>query len=173
MEGTPIQELSAIQMNASTRQIVDVYHAYAATTDDDFWARKRIHGLNPCFLLHNGFPTEAALIHDFRSWLQGKDILVMFANDPVKEQTSLELKVHDMELPPWAERITQASHEVSLAFKNNFIPVLDKRCCQAAHNKFVGYHLFKENATEVAKSTHGFHCSLYDAYELYLTYVMN
>ena len=173
MEGTSIQEMSAIQMNALTRQIVDVYHAYAMSTDDDSYARKHIHGLNPYFLFHKGFPTEDSLIKNFRSWLRGKDILALFANDPAKEKSVLNLNINDMSLPPWTERIRQPSHEVSLAFKNNFIPVLDKRCCKAAHNDFVAYPLFKNNDTEIAKSQHGFHCSLYDAYELYLTYIMN
>ena len=173
MEGTTIQELSAIQMIAQTLQIVDVYHAYAVSTVNDFWARNHIHGLNSSFLSENGFPTEEALIQNFRTWLRGKNVLIMFANDPMKENTSLKLNIQDMELPPWTQRISLPSHTVSSSFKTNFIPILDKRCCKAAHNNFVNFPILKGNDTEFAKSRHGFHCSLYDAYELYLTYTMN
>ena len=39
MEGSPVQELSAIHMNAHTKQIVDVYHTHAFSHRSDLWAR--------------------------------------------------------------------------------------------------------------------------------------
>ena len=72
MEGTSVQELSAIQMNAETQQIIDVYHAHACSSHLDSWARKHIHGLNPVFLSKNGFPNEDSLIANFKQWLSGK-----------------------------------------------------------------------------------------------------
>jgi len=169
-----VQELSAIQMNALTRQIVDVYHGHAASPCScDSWARSHIHGLNSRFLQQHGFPDEATLVCDFKEWLSGKDVLSMYANNPAKEAATLNMPIKDLKLPPWFERIHQPYHELSLTFKNEFIPILNKRCCAQAHSSFTKYSMKKLNETEIAKRDYGFHCSLYDAYELYLCYVTN
>ena len=174
MEGSSIQELSAIHMNALTRQIVDVYHAHAVCACAcDTWARCHIHGLQPSFLNHHGFPSEAALIYDFKDWLRGRDVLAMYANDPKKESTALNLPIKDMDIPPWRERIYQPYHQMALTFKRDFVPILNKRCCSEAHSAFTGYPLKRVTETEIAKRDYGFHCSLYDAYELYLCYIAN
>ena len=78
-----IEELCAIQMNAVTCQIVDVHHAHdvrmhACCYND--WVRDHIHGLSFPFRSQHGFPCEAALIHNFKQRLRGKDILAIFAN---------------------------------------------------------------------------------------------
>jgi len=171
MEGLSTQELSAIQMNIVTRQIVDVFHQHAKAESPDFWARRHIHGLSPVYLNEFGVSDEATLIKNFKTWLQGKDVLVMYANDPKKESTSLNLPVKDMGLPQWSERAFLPYHQTALDYKKNFIPILNKRCCQEAHASFSNYRMKKQNKTEQAKFDHGFHCSLYDAYELYLCYV--
>ena len=173
MEGTSIQEISAIQMNALTRQIVDVYHEHAMPDNPDQWARRHIHGLNEKFLQQHGFPNEETLLRDFKRWLRGKDVLSIYANAPSKEATALNLVIHDMNIPSWAERVYQSYHQTVLSFKNEFIPILDKRCCAEAHISFVKYPLKRLNETEIAKRDFGFHCSLYDAYELYLCYIAN
>ena len=173
MEGASVQELSAIQMNAFTRQIVDVYHAYARSYHPDSWSRSHIHGLNMTFLQNHGFASEEALLHDFKTWLRGKNVLAMYANDPSKESSVLNLPIKDMCMPPWAERIYQPYHQMSLTFKREFIPILDKRCCAEAHCSFIKYPLKRVTETEIAKRDYGFHCSLYDAYELYLCYIEN
>lgn len=171
MEGDSIQELSAIQMNALTREIVDVYHAHARTIDGDFYARRHIHGLNVLYLNAHGFHSESQLIQDFKKWLRGKDILVMYANDPTKEKTVLNLTIKDMELPPWKQRVSMHAHQTAVAFKKNSVPILNKSCPKDAHSAFVGYPVYRNTATELAKRSHGFHCSLYDVFELYLYYV--
>lgn len=173
MEGVPVQELSAIQMNAGTRQIVDVYHAHAEAQTSDIWSRRHIHGLNTIFLKRCGFRNENILFHDFHKWLRGKDVLAMFANNPRKESLALKLNIKDMNIPSWSQRAHLSSHEVALRYKNEFIPILDTRCCAEAHSAFESYPLLKTNDSEIAKRNFGFHCSLYDAYELYLCYIMN
>lgn len=173
MEGESIQELSAIEMNALTREIVDVYHAYANTENADFYSRDYIHGLSTSYLKQYGFPNEKALIDNFKMWLRSKDVLVMYANDPTKEKTALNLSIKDMELPKWAERASMFTHQTAVAFKNNSVPVLNKTCSKYAHSSFVGYPLARETPTLLAKRNHGYHCSLYDAFELYLAYVTN
>lgn len=169
-----MQELSAIQMNALTRQIVDVYHGHATSSCFcDSWARSHIHGLNTCFLRQCGFPNQGTLIYDFKHWLRGKDVLAMYANNPGKEADVLNLPIKDMGLPPWAERMHQSYHQMARTYKNEFIPILNKRCCAEAHAAFTKYPLKRLSETEIAKRDYGFHCALYDAYELYLCYITN
>ena len=160
-------------MNALTRQIVDVYHAHADTTHSDTWARYHVHGLNPLYLRDHGFPSEHALIQDFKMWLRGKDVLAIYANDPRKEAAILNLPIKDLELPRWADRVFQPYHQLALTFKRDFVPILDKRCSADAHSAFRKYPMRKLNETELAKRDFGVHCSLYDVYELYLAYVTN
>ena len=158
-------------MNALTRQIVDVYHSHARTYKDNSWARLHIHGLHLTFLEQHGFSDEEALIHDFKTWLHGKDILVINANDPNKEASTLNLLIKDMSIPPWAERVYQPYHQMALTYKHDFIPILDKRCCAEAHAAFSKYPMKRLSETEIAKRDYGFHCALYKAYELYLYYI--
>lgn len=173
IEGQTAEELSAIEMNINSRQIVDVYHAYAQSHDSDDWARRHIHGLSPSFLKSHGFPNEAALINNFKQWLRGKDILVMYANDPQKEKSLLNLPIRDMGLPRWADRVSLLSHQTALAFKRKSIPIFNKSCSPDAHLDFTFYPVFRHTATELAKKQYQFHCSLYDTYALYLHYVLD
>ena len=173
MEGSPVQELSAIQMNAWTKQIVDVYHAHAFSHQTDLWARLHIHGLNLHFLKSHGFRDEETLIQDFKRWLVGKNVVNLYANNPVKESEVLNMPITDIGLPPWADRIYQPYHQMALTYKREYVPILDKRCCFEAHAAFTHYNMKRLNETEIAKRGHGFHCSLYDAYELYLSYISN
>lgn len=173
MEGSSIQELSAIQMNALTRQIVDVFHEHARTEDRDSWARFHVHGLSPDYLKEFGHPNEDQLILSFRKWLRGKEVMAMFANDPAKEEKALNMCINDMTMPPWRDRVYLPYHQIALTFKNNFTPILDKRCCKDAHCSYSGYPVKSHSRTELAKREFGFHCSLYDAYELYLCYIFD
>ena len=172
MEGSPVQELSAIQMNAWTKQIVEVYHGHAFSHQSDLWARLHIHGLNLKFLKEHGFRDEETLIQDFKRWLVGKDVVSLYANDPSKESVVLNIPILNMGLPPWADRIYQPYHQMALSYKREYVPILDKRCCFEAHAAFKRYSMKRLNETEIAKRDHGFHCSLYDAYELYLSYIV-
>ena len=171
MEGESIQELSAIEMNALTREIMDVYHAYAKCDFGDTYARRHIHGLSVSHLNANGFPNEKTLIDNFKKWLRGKDILVMYANDPSKEKTILNLPIKDINLPIWKERVAMFTHQTARAFKKNSVPVLNKSCPKEAHSAYLGFPLRRNTDTELAKSSYGYHCSLYDSFELYLHYV--
>ena len=119
-----MQELSAIQMNAETRQIVDVYHAHARRTVPDDWAVKHIHGLSDSFLNTYGFLNEESLINDFRNWRRGKDVLAFYGNNPGKEKQLLGIRILDMCIPQWSERVHHPSHRVAQRFKQESIPVL-------------------------------------------------
>ena len=173
IEGDPAQELSAIAMNADTRDITDVYHAYAYTDQPDDWSRNHVHGLNKTFLKENGFPDQVTLVSDFKRWLRGKDILATFANNPGKEIQTLNLPVKDIGLPKWIDRIHNISHKTALAFKRKSVPVHNTICNSEAHSKFRYYPFYRYTVAEHYKRDFGHHCSLYDAFSLYLHYVLD
>ena len=168
-----MQELSAIEMNYSTREIVDVFHGHAYTDDGDTFSRNHVHGLSQSFLFDKGCSTLEELIADFKQWLSGKNYLTIFGHNPQTEMQMLCLNIADIGLPPWSLRKDEAYHEVALKFKKLNIPINRVRCPKEAHAWFHGPCYMKNKTDgELAKARHGYHCSLYDAYELYLCYVM-
>ena len=174
-EGTPIQELSALEMRLHDRQIVDVFHAHAYTTEKDEWARKRIHGLSLTFLKEHGYSSEAELVSVFKNWLRPKHYLNVFANAPLKERKVLSLNICDIALPCWVERHNQPYHQIAQCLKNINVSFLEKSCCREAHSAFVGFdktHTDK-SLTMKAKERHGYHCSLYDCIEMYLCFILS
>ena len=173
IEGEPAQELSAISMNINTRQITDVYHAYAYTDQPDEWSRCHIHGLNQTFLKENGFSDESTLVSDFKRWIQSKDVLATFANNPMKEIEILKLPVQDIGLPQWTDRFQLTSYQTALAFKRKRVPVFNATCNSNAHNKFRYFPVYRNTQTELIKKDFGHHCSLYDVFSLYLHYVLD
>ena len=174
MEGARVEELSAIQMHASTLQILDVFHGFAKSTCSDDWARKHIHGLNKNFLdghaVHNN---EAELLNSFTVWLRGKNVLEIFANDPNKERSVFgeRYAIYDFRLPIWEHRDHCAPHEMALQYKKKWAAVLNQRCCAEAHSSFWKVPMYRRNAKEVAKERWGVHCSLYDCLEMFFFYI--
>ena len=171
MEGEPTQELSAIAMNVKSRIIEDIYHGYAQSQQhEDRWSRRHVHGLCPNYLAENGFLNEDFLVSDFLDWLQRKDIVTIFANDPSREIRVLNLPVSNIGLPCWSARTSLTSHQTVLAYKRNRLPIGNTVCPSVAHSAFQYVPSFKNSATEIAKQDYGEHCSLYDAFGLYLFY---
>ena len=172
-EGEPVQELSAIAMDNETHRIVSVYHKHADCDPSlDFWARQNIHGLNVKYLSQCGFPNETVLIADFEKWLQSLNIKCMFANNPAKERHMLpKYEVFDILLPPWEKRIDMSYHEVANRFKELNLPVSSAQCSTYIHNQYCRSRFFTTNS-QVLKSLHGYHCSLFDCYEMYLFYLL-
>ena len=87
MEGTPVQELSALMMDITQRRVIAAYHkhAYCSPTIDR-WARYHIHGLDPSILKDIGFTCEDQLISDFKIWYQTfSQIESIYGNNPAKE----------------------------------------------------------------------------------------
>ncbi len=75
-------------------------------------------------------------------------------------------------LPNWIVRVDKQYHKIARRFKDRNIPYHSTtNCFEEAHCNFVPLTYFK-NETAKIKADHGFHCSLYDVYELYLFYVM-
>ena len=175
-EGEPTQELSAIVMSVADRHIVDIYHAHAQTTCPDDWARRHVHGLNKLYLEQHGFSNEEALIADFRKWLRGRDVLCMYANNPIKERSLFKnLVIYDIQFPRWQERVSLASHQTAYHFKRLSTPITSltgfKSCSKDTHDEFKFVPTPRESPTELAKRDFGYHCALYDCYALYLFYV--
>ena len=172
-EGSPTQELSALEMDYETREIVDVFHGYAFTTEDDYFARKHIHGLSPDFLKKAGYESPSQLIETFHSWLRGKRFIFLFGNNPGKEVKDLQLFISDIGLDQWKTRAYKAYHEVAYSFKKQNIPICSKRCCVEAHSMYHSAIVRPFNLGDAAKERHGHHCSLYDCFEMYLFYIQS
>ena len=172
-EGEPLQELSAIQVDFDTFEILDVYHAHASCErGTDFWSRKYLHGLNPTYIKENGFSCESVMISDFHNWLSKKNYFRIYGNDVRRECNKFSLNLTDLKLPVWIERVKQSYHSVSNRYKELNIPILHTSCSKRAHTCYVepDQSWFKTK-TQNVQADHGHHCSLYDAYELYLLYV--
>lgn len=167
-----MQELSAIEVNYTTREIVDVFHGHAYTDIGDTFSRNHVHGLSQTFLFEKGFSSLQELISSFKYWLSGKNYLTIFGHSPHTEIQALSLNIADIGLPPWSVRKDEAYHEVALKFKKLNIPINRVRCPKEAHTWFHGPCPKSHADGELAKARHGYHCSLYDAYELYLCYVL-
>ena len=153
--------------------IRDIFHAFAYATDD-FYARRNIHGLNVEYLKEHGFKCEADLLSAFKVWLSYKDVSLSFANDPKKESKFLELSVIDIGLPPWLEREKCAEHKIAFNFKRHETSVGQKFCTHKIHSDYHP-HCLPSNATDslISRRKWGHHCSLYDAYEIYLFAMTN
>jgi len=169
-EGMPVQELSAIEMCLATRSVVDVFHAYHFTPCPDSYSRKNVHGLDPNYLKEHGHITQSGLIREFRAWLDKKNYIRIYGNDPRHEVTLLKMPITNIGLPNWADRIDEDYHTIAKCFKNLEIPICGTRCPRVAHCQY-NRAISVKNETEVARNKHGFHCSLNDCYELYLYFI--
>ena len=57
----------------NSREVIDVFHDYAFTEEEDSFARKHIHGLSRKFLETKGFHHPFQLIKSFKDWLKTKN----------------------------------------------------------------------------------------------------
>ena len=172
-EGDPVQELSALAMDSVTHQIVSVYHKHAfCNPEEDAWCRINIHGLNPDFLKDYGFHNDDELIIDFKKWLQCFNVTCIYANNPSKERQLLpNHRLRDICIPIWEIRMKQPYHETALRFKQLNVPIGNVRCSNYVHSRFITRYYIVPSRKELGKILHGFHCALYDCYELYLFYL--
>ena len=170
-EGDPVQELSAIAMDQAY-DIISVYHKHAACDNVDSWSRKFVHGLNIQYLRANGLNNETEMVEDFLKWLDSFDVICMYANNPMKERQlfpSCRTLLRDSFLPSWDVRVKQPYHVIANRFKQLNISFAGVSCNGYVHCEYVSHHPRTE--TQLAKVIHGYHCSLYDSYELYLHHV--
>lgn len=169
-EGEPVQEMSAIAMDNESYQIVSVYHKHAACDPSlDAWSRKNLHGLNPTYLHDHGFSNESELAANFQCWLKSFNVQCMYANNPGKERELLGMKnIYDILLPTWRERGEMTYHVNANLFKKLSIPIQGVHCSGYVHNSFVSTRGYVPLYCQNEKLLHGYHCSLYDCYEMYL-----
>ena len=172
MEGTPIQELAAIEINRSTHAFVDVFHGFAYTEESDSFARRHVHGLNVDYLKEHGFPDEKSLLDVFKLWIAQKPYVAIYANDSRKESEALNMRIFDFKLAPWNDRKTYASHQLAIRYKELCIPILTHHCTPRAHSCFVRPPPSSNLSSLAVKSRHGHHCALYDVLELYFEGIM-
>lgn len=152
---------------------MDVYHKYASGVAKYDYQHNYVHGLNESFLRCNGFPSHKELIADFKAWLATKRYRIVFANDPTSEKETFHpLYIEDIKLPGWKTRTHQPYHKVANQFKKLNVPILNTACHMDAHSDFMFFHPSIRTESQCARALHGHHCSLYDAYELYLFYIM-
>ena len=171
-EGTPTQELAAIEVNRVTHAIVDVFHGYAYTEPEDKFAQQHIHGLNTAYLKEFGFSSEASLMKTFKMWIANKPHSIIFSNGADRERHELALDIREFKLLPWAQRKDCASHQLAIRYKELSIPILGQRCVQRAHSCFQSPLSALNASAAIAKSRHGYHCALYDVMELYFESIM-
>lgn len=171
-EGTPVQELSAIYVNSSTKEIEDVFHAFARFPhedyDPDMWARKHVHGLDIDFLSRNGVDNEEELVKDFHQWLSAHPYDNIFGHAPQKEEKLLGICIEDVKLLPWVERSEELSHILAKRLKETHSFICNVRCA-SAHASFQASKLEHDDCKkDRVKRDFGYHCSLYDCAECFL-----
>ena len=170
--GCPIQEMSAIEMNKETENILDVYHKFAniRRPNVDWYASKYIHGLRPAFLAEHGFQNQRQLKRDFKLWLKTKSVHKIYVNDPTCERgIPKPYVVEDIRLPIWKDRVRKESHVMAQNLQDSNIAFFtDAKCFREAHSNYEPLIYFRNRV----KNGHSFHCSLYDVYELFLYYCM-
>lgn len=171
MEGTPVQEIAAIEVDICTRDIVDIFHAYSVTEEADTFAREHIHGLNKIWFGNNTFPSEYSLLTTFKIWNACKANKTLYANGASKEAKALDLNVKEFSLLPWIERKDRLSHKSAIACKNFATPILGRFCSPLAHSSFISAVTSKNALITAAKHQHGYHCALYDVLELYFEWL--
>lgn len=172
-EGEPIQELSAIAMDNESFQIISVFHKHAEChPKDDKWSRKHIHGLNRNYLSNSGYSNENDLVTACYNWLKSFKVVVLYANNPSKERKLFpKYSVFDMFLPSWEDRMNQPYHVLAHRFKFLNVPILNTRCSAYVHAEYLNKRWMGPSLKDMAKVLHGYHCSLYDCYELYLFFL--
>ena len=178
-EGEPIQEFTALYVDSALHTIVDVFHRHVAfpssspAYDSDQWGRRHIHGLNRDYLATHGLKDETNLMSDFYEWLRLHPYDTIFANAPHKESTFLNLPIVDVCLPSWKERVQLLSHYLTLKMKRRAIPINGIKC-DSAHSSYKNWsprRPYNLSPTDVIKLDFGFHCSLYDCFEIFWYYL--
>ena len=169
-EGDPVQELTAIEVSVSNFEILDVFHAHASAPfrTNDNWSRRNIHGLSIDFINIHGFPSEHELQAAFHVWFSKRNSVLNFANNPAKESKFLNIKLTDVKLPVWVERRNCPAHQIALTFKKHETPIGNAACFSSIHSSYspTKFNDTMDERTRAQKEW-GFHCSLYDAYEIY------
>lgn len=172
MEGKPVQEIAALEVNRHSLAIMDVFHGFAYTEEDDSVGRKHIHGLNENYLKQFGESCKEKLISNFCSWVYRKPFTCVFMNEAKSKSQLFGFYVYEFRLVPWSKRQNQPSYQLAKRYKEQCIPICNRFCPQSAHSSFVTA-ASTPNVTEfIVKNDYGYCCALYAAMELYFEFVM-
>ena len=171
-EGEPCQEFTALYADMESKSVIDIFHCHVAYPTDsydcDWWARRYIHGLKTTYLRKNGVKNVEELVENFTVWLSTRPHDGIYAHAPRKEIDLLRMPVSHVALLPWKERRNDPSHELAVDMKLTKKDVCGVHC--NAHN--VNTRWRPKNAhsltmSDIAKINFSFHCSLYDAAEIF------
>ena len=171
-EGIPTQEFCAIIADADNLNVLDIYHKFAFASGD-IWSRRNVHGLNTNFLRNFGFSNASILVNDFRKYISCYKVVKVFENCPNSVSYDFFHYIEDIRLPNWTTRVNERYHIVSNRLKKSNSYIFDLANCNShIHSSYKPYLNFNRcrKLSERVKLEHGFHCALYDTFELYLFY---
>ena len=170
-EGIPTQEFCAIVVDIVNLAILDVYHKFAYASGD-VWSRRNIHGLNTDYLHQFGFSNAHLLVNDFRKFVSNYKVVKVFENCPNSMSYDFFHNIEDLRLPEWTIRIEESYHIIANRLKEIEYRICGVNCNSNIHSSYKPYLNFNRcrKMSTRAKLQHGFHCALYDAYELYFYY---
>ena len=168
-EGIPMQEFCAIIVDIDTFDILKVYHKFAYASGDN-WSRRNIHGLNTDYLYNFGFSNANLLVNDFRKCISDYRVVKVFENCPNSVSYDIFHYIEDLRLPEWTTRVNQRYHILANRLKDSNCQIYNVKCNSNIHSSYRPYKTLRScrNESERVKLQHGFHCALFDAYELYL-----
>lgn len=161
-------------MDVNTLEVVSVYHKFAFSHGDT-WCRRNIHGLNLDFLHRFGFANEDELLNDFKLWTHNKNIKMVYENGISLSTLKVFKSCQNLPLSNWTVRIHEDYHKLAYKLKMLESEIHGVNCTAHVHSMFRPYGRIKNNFppkdSVLAKESHGYHCALYDAYELVLFYL--
>ena len=158
-------------------QIIDIFHDYAIPTNEI------THNLTASFchcipyssLIKVTKNSPSHLLEKARVFASQYIPATVISNDKVcnsdifhiinKWNLNLTYQIHY--LGDWIYRIHQPSHQLSRFAKFFHTPI----CTTTCHLHTLSLFHQKPTATNIAKESHGAHCSLYDSYELFLSLI--
>lgn len=174
IQGTPIQEFSAIYVNDQTFEIEDVFHKYViypcSVYDDDKWARKHVHGLDLDYLAMHGLRDEEELKTTFHTWLKEHPYDSIYGDHPSRESEFLSLPIMDVNLRSWSSRDSDLSHQIALFLKRRCARICNV-CCAAAHGSFrywMPVRVHNMSDADKARMKFRHHCAFYNVMECFL-----
>ena len=170
-DGISIQEFCTIMVDIDNLDVLTIYHKFAYASGD-IWSRRNIHGLNTDYLYNFGFSNAKLLVNDFRKHISDYKVVNVFENSPNSVSYDIFQYIEDLRLPEWTTRVNQRYHILANRLKESNCQIYNVNCNSHIHSSYKPYKTFRScrKESERVKLQHGFHCALFDAYELYLYY---
>ena len=174
VEGEPSQEIAAIAVNAN--RVESVFHIFPRVDDqrglaNDWYARKYIHGLP----ISKGLHGVADWRRKWSEWRSRRSHYPLMANAGAKEAMVFNEQVINHSLQEWVVRATDTRHIFARYAKQRQWAVGGICCAKINHCKYVQSRSPTKTLSlrGQAKAVHGYHCALYDAWEVAMDFVMD